>query len=117
MINLSKVENTQHQLISKEMLNQSLNAAADADSALSKKMPSFTQKIDSMEVVATENCPVEIKENLLKELSKIKDGENYEILLSVKDEDDTVYIISQKEGDAISAAFIIAISDDGWELQ
>lgn len=114
MNEMSKIEGAQHQVIDREMLNTSMNAAMEADSTgqLKSKIPAFMQKLESIEVVAIEEYSPEVKERFQKEINGFSDGNGYETLLSVKDEGDNVRIISYKEGDQILGVYILVLDEE-----
>lgn len=110
---LSQIENVEYQVISREMLDMQLQAAKDADASgeLAAQLPSFLQKIDSIVVVAAEEATAETKKIFEDEFVNFKDGNGYETLLNVSDEEDKVLIISRKVNGKIDL-FIFAISDE-----
>jgi len=114
MNDMSKIEGAQHQVVDREMLNTSMNAAMEADSTgrLKSEMPAFMQKMESVEVVAIEEYSPEVKERFQKEINGFRDGNGYETLLSVKDEGDNVRIISYKDGDQILGVYILVLDEE-----
>ncbi|MFV0330646.1 MAG: DUF4252 domain-containing protein [Dysgonomonas sp.] len=114
MNELSKIEGAQHQVVDKEMLNTTMNAVMEADSTgqLKSKMPAFMQKLESIEVVAIEEYAPEVKEQFLNQINSFSDGNGYETLMFVKEEDDNVRIISYKDGDQILGVFILVLDEE-----
>jgi len=105
MADLTKVKNAVHQVVDQETLKKSTGDHKD-------KMPSFMDKVTKVEVIALENGDIDIKDNLIKELSGVKNGNGYETLLRLKDEGDNVFIISHKENESFSHVYIVAIDDE-----
>lgn len=113
MADLAKMENVERQVINREMLNASLENAKAADkSGGMDKRTAFMTKIDSIEVVALEDYKPEIKAKVYENINSFKDGNGYETLITVKDEEDYVRIIAKRNGDIVSEVFIIAIDDE-----
>ncbi len=105
MADLAKVENVVRQVVNKDMLDTSMGEQK-------KDLPSFLKNITKIEVLALEDGNEEIKNNLIKEISSFKDGNGYETLLQVKDDEDNVHIISYKDENKLSHLYIIAIDED-----
>lgn len=114
MSEFSEIEGAEKQVVDREMLNMSMNAAMEADSTgeLKSKMPPFMQKIESIEVVSIEEYKPEVKDMFMKEFDNFNDGNGYTTLLTVKDGEDNVRIISYKEGDKNTAVFILVLDDE-----
>ena len=111
MAELSKLENVQHQVVDKDMLNSQMEQAMAADSTgeLRSQMPSFMQKIDSIEVLAAGNVDEETYTKMVNDMDGIKDGDGYETMLTVKEDSDYVRIMAYKEADSILAVYIVAM--------
>ena len=111
MAELSKLENVQRQVVDKDMLNSQMEQAmaADPTGELRLQMPSFIQKIDSIEVLAAENVNEEMYTKIVNDMDGIKDGDGYETILTVKEDSDYVRIMAYKEADSILAVYIIAM--------
>lgn len=114
MRDMSKIEGAQHHIVDKEMLNASMKAAMEADSVkqLNSKVPGFVAKLDSIEIVAIEEYTPEIKDTFLKQINAFSDGNGYETLLSVTDEDDNVRIISYKDGELILGVYVLVLDEE-----
>lgn len=113
MTDLSKVEGVQHQIIDKEMLQGQLNQAVGADQSgqLKSQMPTFMQKMEKVEAIISENTPADIKEKFETELANLKDGDEYETLLKVKQDGANVLII-MKKGTEMSDVIVFVIADN-----
>jgi hypothetical protein len=111
MAELSKLENVQRQVVDKDMLNSQMEQAmaADPTGELKSQMPSFMQKIDSIEVLAAGNVDEETYTKMVNDMDGIKDGDGYETILTVKEDSDYVRIMAYKEADSILAVYIIAM--------
>jgi len=111
MAELSKLENVQRQVVDKDMLNSQMEQAmaADPTGELRSQMPSFIQKIDSIEVLAAENVNKEMYTKIVNDMDGIKDGDGYETMLTVKEDSDYVRIMAYKEADSILAVYIVAM--------
>lgn len=109
---LANIEGVQHQLIDKTMLDAQIAGAMATDSTGEFKlnMPGFMQKIDLMEVVIVEDSSDEVRDKVTQELSEVKDGNGYETLLKVKQDEQDIRIIAKK-GDDKSDIFIIVMAD------
>lgn len=109
---LAKIDEVQHQLVDKAMLDSQMGQAIAADSTgeLKSKMPAFLKKIEGIETVILENSSDEIKEKVSSELTKINEGKVYESLLKVKQKEADVNIIAKK-GKGKSDIFVIVIAD------
>jgi hypothetical protein len=114
MQELSKVEGVQHQIVDKAMLDMSMKSAQEADTTgeTKSKMPSFMEKLDSVEVVAIENYSPEVKAKLEDQIQNFKDGNGYTTLLTVRDGTDNVRIISYKDGDQPKGVYILVLDEE-----
>jgi hypothetical protein len=101
---LTKTEGAQHQVIDRSMLNMAKNQGETDKSAL-------MQNLDSIVVLSIEGCKPEIKDKFLAVFENFKDGNGYETLLNVKDDQDKAIIISHKDGDAITDVYLLALSE------
>jgi len=110
---LSKVEGVQHQLVDKSMLDEQMKQAMEADPTgeLASQMPGFMKKIDTVEAVVFENSTADVKEKVTTSLADFKDGDGYETLLKVKQQDADVRIIAKK-GEQKSDIFIFVLAGD-----
>lgn len=113
MADLSKYEEAQLQVIDKAMLKASLDQAIaqDPNGDLGSKMPSFMQRIDSMEVVTLESETSEIRDTLLNGLNNLKDNDEYMTLVKVSDGDDNVQILAKKMGEGVSEVYIFVMDE------
>ncbi|MDR0824432.1 MAG: DUF4252 domain-containing protein [Prevotella sp.] len=68
--------------------------------------------VHSMEVYDMSSCATNLRRNLTDQIGKLKDGEGYETLISVKDKKDNVRILMKKKKDVISDMVILCLSDD-----
>lgn len=110
---LSKIEGVAHQIVDRSMLEGAVAAAAQADStAEASKKQNFMKKLELIEVVAAENVQPELKNRFIAELNKFEDGNGYETLLTVKDGEDNVRILAQRENGEVTAVIIFAIDDE-----
>lgn len=114
MAGLAKVEGVTHQIVDRSTLDAAVAAGMQADStgAASSKMPGFMKKLELIEVVAAENVQPELKNRFLEELNKFEDGSGYETLLTVKDGEDNVRILAQRENGVVTAVIIFAIDEE-----
>jgi len=114
MSEFAQIEGAERQVVDRAMLDMSMNAAMEADSTgeLKSKMPPFMKKIDSIEVISVEEYKPEVKDLFLKEFSNFQDGNGYSTLLTVKDGEDNVRIISHKDGDKNTAVFILVLDEE-----
>lgn len=89
MEKLSKVENAQIQNANKEMLQAAL-------SSKDSKIPPFVSKMDSVVAVIAPNCPQEINDEIKIGINAAEQSNTYEALVSVKNEDNVVSILTTK---------------------
>jgi hypothetical protein len=114
MTELAKMEGVTHQIVDRSMLDTAMAGEMQADStgAASTKMPGFMKKLELVEVVSAENVQPELKNRFLEELSKFEDGSGYETLLTVKEGEDNVRILAQRENGVVTAVIIFAIDEE-----
>lgn len=110
---LAKNKEAQHQIMDQTMLKSSLNQAVAEDPSgnLESKIPSFMQKIDSMEVITLESETSEVRDILLNGLNALKDNDEFTTLVKVRDGDDNVQIIAKKDGESVSNVYIFVIDE------
>lgn len=104
MSDYAKHKDADHNIVTKEMLSYAQQSKSDKDA--------FLEKLTSIESLDLEDCSKEVKSKFIKEFSKYKDGNGYETLLKVQDEEDKVTIITLKEEDTIKSIYIITIEED-----
>lgn len=111
---LTKVEGVTHQIVDRSMLDAAMAGSIQADSTgeASSKKQNFMKKLEQIEVVAAENVQPELKNRFLEELNKFEDGNGYETLLTVKDGEDNVRILAQRENGEVTAVIIFAIDEE-----
>jgi hypothetical protein len=69
--------------------------------------------IQSFELLTlSDDCPVDRKKEIRKQLENLKDDDKYSTLLRVKDNEDNVRIMIRKEKDTIKEVFMIVLSKD-----
>lgn len=100
------------------MLEASLAAAKAADSTgmISSQAPPFMEKLESIDVINLSSCSSEVKGLFLKDLDNIQDGNGYETLINVIDENDKVRIIARRDGTVIPQIFVFAIDGENNEI-
>lgn len=115
---LALVENAEYQLVDRPMLEASLAAAKAADSTgmISSQAPPFMEKLESIDVINLSSCSSEVKDLFLKDLDNIQDGNGYETLINVIDENDKVRIIARRDGTVIPQIFVFAIDGENNEI-
>ena len=115
---LALVENAEYQLVDRPMLEASLAAAKAADSTgmISSQAPPFMEKLESIDVINLSACSSEVKDLFLKDLDNIQDGNGYETLINVIDENDKVRIIARRDGTVIPQIFVFAIDGENNEI-
>lgn len=111
---LSKVDGVEHQRIDRDMLGDQLKQAIEADPSgqLEFQLPSFLKKIDLIEVIVSEDSPVDIKDKFVSKLSNLTVGADYETLLKVKEENTIVHIAMKKEKENGSSSVYVLVVDD-----
>lgn len=114
---LSMVKDAEYQLVDRPMIETSLAAAKAANSGTSStSTPPFMEKLESIDVINLSACSTEIKDLFLKDLDNIQDGNGYETLINVIDDDDKVRIIAKREGTLVSQVFVFAIDSQDGEI-
>ena len=115
---LALVENAEYQLVDRPMLEASLSAAKAADSTgmISSQAPPFMEKLESIDVINLSSCSSEVKDLFLKDLDNRQDGNGYETLINVIDENDKVRIIARRDGTVIPQIFVFAIDGENNEI-
>jgi hypothetical protein len=68
--------------------------------------------VHSMEVYDLSSCSTNLRQNLTEQIGKLKDGDGYETLISVKEKRNNVRIMMKKKKDVISDMVILCLSDD-----
>ncbi|GAB6121232.1 DUF4252 domain-containing protein [Dysgonomonas termitidis] len=114
MEEVAKNEKAQRQVVDKTMLGASMAQAQaqDPTGELKSKMPSFMQKIDSIQVVTLEEGAPDTRNTVLENLNSFKDDDIYSTLVRVKDGEDNVRIIAKKNGEAVSDVYIFVVDED-----
>lgn len=114
MKEVAKNEKAQRQVVDKAMLGTSMAQAQDLDPTgeLKSKMPSFMQKIDSIQVVTLEEDAPDIRNMVLDNLNSFKDDDIYSTLVRVKDGEDNVRIIAKRNGETVSDVYIFVVDEE-----
>lgn len=113
MAELANVEGVTHQIVDKTTLDAVTTAIPeDSTGTASSAMPGFMKKLEQIEVIAAESVQAELKSRFLEELNKFKDGDKYETLLTVKEGEDNVRILAQRENGVVTAVIIFAIDEE-----
>jgi len=114
MEEVAKNEKAQRQVVDKAMLGVSMAQAQaqDPTGELKSKMPSFMQKIDSIQVVTLEEDAPDTRNMVLDNLNSFKDDDIYSTLVRVKDGEDNVRIIAKKNGETVSDVYIFVMDED-----
>lgn len=107
-------KDAQNQLIDRETLDMSLQAAkaGDTTGALASQIPSFMERIDYIQIVDLTKCSPEIKSSFSKNIEEWEDGNGYETLTSVKDEKDKVKLIARRAESKISEIYLFAMDNE-----
>jgi hypothetical protein len=109
MEEVAKNEKTQRQVVDKTMLAQA--QAQDTTGELKSVMPSFMQKIDSIQVVTLLEEDADTRNLVLDNLNSFKDDDVYSTQVRVKDGEDNVRIIAKRDGEAISDVYIFVMDE------
>lgn len=114
MAELAKVEGVAHQIVDSSMLAVVKAEAMKADSTgdASSKKQNFIKKLELVEIVGAENVQPELRSRFNAEIDKFEDGDKYETLLKVKDGEDNVRILAQRENGEVTAVIIFAVDDE-----
>ena len=113
MAELAKIEGVNHQIVDRTMLDAATAAMPeDSTDTASSAMPGFMKKLELVEITAAENVQPELKSRFLEELNKFKDGDKYETLLTVKEGEDNVRILAQRENEEVTAVIIFVIDEE-----
>lgn len=114
MAELAKVEGVAHQIVDSSMLAPAKAEAMKADSTgdASSKKQNFIKKLELVEIVGAENVQPELRSRFNAEIDKFEDGDKYETLLKVKDGEDNVRILAQRENGEVTAVIIFAVDDE-----
>lgn len=112
---LSKIEGIEHQRVDREMLGEQLKQAIEADPSgqLEAQLPPFLKKIDLIEVLVSEESPVDVRVKFASKLSNLTVGEEYETLLKVKEESSIVHIVMKKGKEkGLSSVYVLVVDDN-----
>lgn len=101
---LSQIEGIQYQTIDRETMGMMLENSSD--------IPSFLGKVDYITAAAIEDASPEVQALYTDAFDNFKDGDGYEALLRVSDDEDKVLIVTRKGSEDVNEIFILAISDD-----
>lgn len=114
MKEVAKNEKAQRQVVDKAMLGTSMAQAQAQDPTgnLKSKMPSFMQKIDSIQVVTLEEDAPDTRNMVLNTLNSFKDDDTYSTLVRVKDGEDNVRIIAKRNGETVSDVYIFVMDEE-----
>lgn len=112
MKEVAKNEKAQRQVVDKAMLGTSMAQAQDPTGELKSKMPSFMQKIDSIQVVTLEEDAPDIRNMVLDNLNSFRDDDIYSTLVRVKDGEDNVRIIAKRNGETVSDVYILVMDEE-----
>lgn len=114
MAELAKVEGVAHQIVDSSMLAAAKAESMKADSTgdASSKRQNFIKKLELVEIVAAEDVQPELRSRFNAEIDKFEDGDKYETLLKVKDGEDNVRILAQRENGEVTAVIIFAVDDE-----
>jgi predicted CopG family antitoxin len=114
MEEVAKNEKAQRQVVDKAMLGASVAQAQAQDSTgeLKSKMPSFMQKIDSIQVVTLKKNAPDTRNMVLDNLNSFKDDDVYSTLVRVKDGEDNVRIIAKRDGETVSDVYILVMDEE-----
>ncbi len=114
MKEVAKNEKAQRQVVDKAMLGASMAQAQaqDPTGELKSKMPSFMQKIDSIQVVTLEEDAPDTRNMVLENLNSFRDDDIYSTLVRVKDGEDNVRIIAKRNGETVSDVYILVMDEE-----
>lgn len=73
-----------------------------------EKNSEILKKMDSLTIIATEECSEEDRKNLLQKINELKD-DSYQKLVSEGDEKERSLILSKMEGELMKSVVILAI--------
>lgn len=108
MDELAKVKGAERMVMNREMLGI-MDGAADNET--SKKAP-FRQSLDSIVTVTLENPKKSVRTKFLKKFEAIADGNEYQTLIRVKDEEEYIRFLSFRKGGAIPAVFVLMLDEE-----
>ena len=96
----------EHQNITKEMLSM-ISSQTDSAAMLKNESFDFFKRIEKMDVFTLEDYKEKKAGSLIKAMDNYKDGNGFETLISVNEDDDRVRIVAHKEGETISEIAIM----------
>lgn len=69
------------------------------------------KEIHSMEIFSLEDCDQNIREKFMDRFQNVEDGNGYETLIRVKDEEESVRIMIKKEKNIIKEIVLLCVDD------
>ncbi|MDR2953637.1 MAG: DUF4252 domain-containing protein [Prevotella sp.] len=80
----------------------------DVDASMIKDMPSG-KEIEGVEVYDLSSCSTKDKQDISKQVGKIKDSDGYETMMHIKEKNE-VRIMAKNEGDVIKEIILLCMS-------